>query len=75
MGGVSDPASARRPTAAPEHPDPPPGASRALAPDLARGATLRDAMGQACAMAALSVQHPGTQTSFPGPEALPASWR
>lgn len=42
---------------------------------LARGATLRDAMGQACAMAALSVQHPGTQTSFPGLEALPASWR
>lgn len=40
MGGVSDPASARRPTAAPEHPDPPPGASRALAPDLARGAML-----------------------------------
>ena len=42
---------------------------------LARGASLRDAATRAAAVAALSVQHPGTQTSYPRAADLPAEWR
>lgn len=42
---------------------------------LARAAGLRDAATRAAAVAALSVQRPGTQTSYPYAADLPAEWR
>lgn len=42
---------------------------------LARAAGLRDAAIRAAAVAALSVQRPGTQTSYPYAADLPAEWR
>lgn len=42
---------------------------------LARGADLRAAATRAAAVAALSVQRPGTQTSYPRAADLPAEWR
>lgn len=41
---------------------------------LARGAGLQDAATRAAAVAALSVQRPGTQTSYPRAADLPAEW-
>lgn len=42
---------------------------------LARAAGLRDAAIRAAAVAALSVQRPGTQTSYPYAADLPGEWR
>ena len=42
---------------------------------LARGAGLREAATRAAAVAALSVQRPGTQSSYPLAAELPAEWR
>lgn len=42
---------------------------------LARAAGLRDAATRAATVAALSVQRPGTQTSYPYAADLPAEWR
>ncbi len=42
---------------------------------LARGAGLREAAARAAAVAALSVQRPGTQSSYPRAVDLPAEWR
>jgi ribokinase len=42
---------------------------------LARGAGLREAAARTAAVAALSVQRPGTQSSYPRAVDLPAEWR
>lgn len=46
-----------------------------LAAYLSRGVVLEAAVGRACAVASLSVQRPGTQTSYPRAEELPAALR
>ena len=46
-----------------------------LAAYWGRGVGLEEAVGKACAVASLSVQRPGTQTSYPRAEELPAALR
>lgn len=46
-----------------------------LAVFLARGIEMREALSRAALVASISVQHPGTQSSFPRAGSLPEAWR